>query len=79
MTVRRIPNTNRQMLTASNGGVIERNYVYLPAPIWSRLQELARSSGTSVSQIIESFAISGTVKSKESNDSRTNTAPSNAI
>ena len=71
MTVRRILNTNRQELTSSNGGVIERSYVYLPAPIWAQLQELARSSGTSVSQIIESFAISGTAKLKDNNNGHT--------
>jgi hypothetical protein len=70
VTVRRIPNTNRQMLTASNGGAIERSYVYLPARIWAQLQELARNSGTSVSQIIESFAISGTAKLKDNNNAR---------
>jgi hypothetical protein len=69
VTVRRIPNTNRQMLTASNGA-IERSYVYLPARIWAQLQELARNSGTSVSQIIESFAISGTAKLKDNNNAR---------
>jgi hypothetical protein len=71
MTARSIPNTNRQMLTASNGGAIERSYVYLPAPIWAQLQELARNSGASVSQIIESFAISGTAKLKDNNNGRT--------
>lgn len=78
MTVRRIPRTSRQKLTASNGGEIERSYIYLPTVIWAQLQEMARHNGTSVSQVIQSFANSGTVKSKESYESSNNTAASNA-
>ena len=63
-----ITGTSRQSLTASDGTKIQRQYVYLPETIWHQLQQQARSTSTSVSQIIESLATSGTRNSKESND-----------
>lgn len=72
MNVRRIPNTTRQKLTASDGSAIERSYVYLPSSVWLQLQSMARDSGTSVSKIIQSFAISGAANSKEQNAQPTN-------
>lgn len=69
----RIPGTNRQSVTAADGTAMQRQYVYLPSHIWHLLQESARINGTSVSQVIQSFAISGPANSKETYV-RTNTS-----
>lgn len=65
--VNRIPGTSRQSVTAADGTAMQRSYVYLPSHIWHLLQESARSSGTSVSQIIQAYAISGQQNSKDHN------------
>ena len=65
--VNRIPGTSRQSITTADGRQVQRMYVYLPPSIWHLLQEAARANGTSVSQQIQSFAITGTAISKENN------------
>lgn len=66
--VARIPGTSRQSITTVDGTAMQRMYVYLPSHVWHRLQEAARVSGTSVSQQIQLFAISGTASSKETHE-----------
>ena len=63
---RTLPGTNRQVLTASDGTKLQRQYLYLPEHIWHSLQATARASNTSVSLLIQTFATSGTDNSKES-------------
>ena len=63
--VNKVLGTNRQSITTADGTTVQRAYVYLPLHVWQALQESARVSGTSVSQVIETFATSGTAKSKE--------------
>lgn len=64
----RIPGSQRQSVTAADGTAMQRSYVYLPSHIWHLLQESARTSGTSVSQVIQAYAISGPPNSKDHND-----------
>ena len=71
----KIPGTSRQRLTSKDGSSIERSYVYLPSSVWAQLHEMARSSGTSVSKIIQSFANTGAANSKESNANPTTNSP----
>ena len=68
MSVKNIPGTARQALFSTDGIKLERQYIYLPEVVWKALQQLAKKSGTSVSQQIQSFAISGNVLSKEFNE-----------
>lgn len=63
--VHKIPGTRRQSVAAADGAALQRMYVYLPLHVWHLLQEAARVNGTSVSQQIQSFAISGTANSKD--------------
>ena len=63
--VHKVPGTNRQSVTAADGTAMQRMYVYLPPHVWHQLQAAARESETSVSQVIQSFATSGTAKSKD--------------
>lgn len=60
-----IPGTKRQTVTAADGTSMQRSYVYLPSHVWNLLQELARVNDSSVSQVIQSFAVSGTASSKD--------------
>lgn len=60
-----IPGTKRQTVIAADGTAMQRSYVYLPSHVWHALQELARVNGSSVSQVIQSFATSGTASSKD--------------
>jgi len=58
----------RQTITTTEGAELERQYVYLPRMIWHLLQQQARTTNTSVSQLIEQFANGGTAFSKDNND-----------
>jgi hypothetical protein len=63
--VHKVHGTNRQSVTAADGTAMQRAYIYLPSHVWHLLQEAARANGTSVSQTIQSFAISGNANSKD--------------
>lgn len=65
----------RQKTTTVDGTNLERQYIYLPRMIWQLLQQQARTTNTSVSQLIEHFANSGTANSKESNDRASQPTP----
>lgn len=60
--------TKRQTVTAADGTPMQRQYVYLQPSEWAALQEKARITGTSVSQVIATLAASGTDKSKGNHD-----------
>lgn len=60
-----VSGTKRQSLTAADGTVLERQYIYLAPAVWEALQAKARTTGTSVSQVIAAHAVSGTVNSKD--------------
>ncbi|MGZ9711495.1 hypothetical protein ACXX82_11865 [Glaciimonas sp. GNP009] len=63
-----ITGTPRQLVTASDGTKLQRQYVYLPESIWHLLRVQARAANTSVSLLIQTFASSGTANSKGIND-----------
>jgi hypothetical protein len=67
-----ISNTRRQAITASCGSKLHRQYLYLPKDVWSLLSAVARSKNTSISKLIESFALGGKANSKELDDSNRN-------
>lgn len=60
-----IPGTNRQAVAAQDGTKLQRQYVYLTEAVWHTLQLQARTTGSSVSKIIASFANNGTENLKE--------------
>lgn len=62
-----VTGTRRQALQASDGTQLQRMYVYLPVEVWHLLQHQARTTHTSVSQLIESFALGGNSTSKDIN------------
>jgi hypothetical protein len=66
-----IPNTNRQACTLLDGTRLQRAYVYLPESVWHLLQQQARDSHQSVSQLIETFANSGDDNLKDNNEKST--------
>ena len=57
----------RQNLTSIEGVELQRQYIYLPKKVWNLLQDQARQTHDSVSQLIEKFANSGTANSQEIN------------
>ena len=63
-----IPGTSRQSVRSADGTALERRYVYLPAYVWERLHSSARLTGTSVSQLITTFAVQGNANSRTVND-----------
>lgn len=63
-----IPGTSRQSVSSADGAALERRYVYLPAYIWERLHSSARLTGTSVSQLIATFAVQGNANSRTTHD-----------
>jgi macrodomain Ter protein organizer (MatP/YcbG family) len=48
----RVPGTTRKRITASNGTVIERQFIYLEPHQWANLTKLARLQGTSGSNVV---------------------------
>lgn len=48
----RVPGTTRKRITASNGIVVERQFIYLEPHQWANLTKLARLQGTSGSNVI---------------------------
>jgi hypothetical protein len=49
------PFSRRQTVSTTNGTVLERQHIYLPAATWEALQQLSIASHRSGSQIIESL------------------------
>lgn len=64
-----LPGTARQSTAKYRSGDLQRQYIYLPESVWSALQVLARSTNTSISKLIETFALGGTENSKGRHDS----------
>lgn len=56
---KRIPNTDRQTVTTSDGKQLERRYQYHTRETWMLLAELARNHNTSISKLIDLFAERG--------------------
>jgi predicted DNA-binding ribbon-helix-helix protein len=48
----RVPGTTRKRITASNGMVVERQFIYLEPRHWDNLKKLASLQGASGSQVI---------------------------
>lgn len=48
-----IPHTSRQRITAGNGVVLDRQYVFMPPDSWAALQRLCHASQSSGSQVIQ--------------------------
>jgi len=48
-----IPYTNRQRITAGNGIVLERQYVFMPPESWAALQRICHALHLSGSQVIQ--------------------------
>jgi macrodomain Ter protein organizer (MatP/YcbG family) len=48
----RVPGTTRKRITAANGTVIERQFIYLEPHQWANVTKLARLQGISGSQVI---------------------------
>jgi hypothetical protein len=48
-----IPHTSRQRITARDGAILERQYVFMPAESWEALQRLCYASHRSGSQVIQ--------------------------
>ena len=50
-----IPYTNRQRITAGNGVVLERQYVFMPPESWAALQRICHASQRSGSQVMQNL------------------------
>lgn len=50
-----IPHTSRQRITAGNGVVLERQYVFMPPESWAALQRICHASHLSGSQVIQNL------------------------
>jgi hypothetical protein len=48
-----IPHTSRQRITASDGTVLQRQYLFMPEDSWLALQRLCYASHKSGSQVIQ--------------------------
>lgn len=48
-----IPHTSRQRITASDGTVLQRQYLFMPEESWLALQRLCYASHKSGSQVIQ--------------------------
>lgn len=59
--------TGRQVFTGKDGMRVERKYMYLPTPVWLALQKLAVANNTSISNLIENFALNGKGITHDSN------------
>ena len=52
-----IPHTSRQRITAGNGVVLERQYVFMPPESWAALQRICHASHLSGSQVIQQLIL----------------------
>ena len=67
-----IPHTSRQRITAGNGVVLERQYVFMPPESWAALQRICHASHLSGSQVIQQLILTADLgkQKDDTNESR---------